>query len=352
MKKFLAILLTALLVVSTLAIMPLSTSASAGEAPTTFKFGDADVDIRLIEDFTDYDDQYVGFLESTFNRMDGVNGTSLQILSGGWVGSDYYDLPVDAGLDMTGARYLVFPILNYSDGDVYLNFQGRLEPAVEGVGPTYFLRPDQEIWLVDMDGFAETTTNTADTTLCSNRYGYMIPELFEGYMIIPTSALCLDRNYDVSASTGDIELVTLGFHVASDIATYLELYIDDVFVATELPEYVEPGSGEPEVTEPAETDPVDTDPVDTDPVDTDPVDTDPVDTDPVETEPETAPETNPETKAETKAPDTDKKDDDEKDDDDKKDEKSGCASVVAVAAALPVILGGAVLVLNRRREND
>ena len=90
-------------------------------------------------------------MASTFNKMDFGDGPILQILSGLWIGADYYDLPItDTNIDMTGVRHLVIPFINYSDDLVYVNFQGK-----NANGEVYYLRPDQDVWLVDGDGFAE-----------------------------------------------------------------------------------------------------------------------------------------------------------------------------------------------------
>ena len=365
MKKFLAIVVAAVLMISTLAMMPLSTSANQAEGgvPTSFMFGDTEVSLSLVTDYTGMTQTTDGFLECQANPI--ISGTdhSVQFLSGSWVGCDLYAHQLGAEIEnpvMTGAKNIVFSVQNYSDGDVYFCMSPKND------SDNLFMQPntDTPVLLVDYDGYMEESTPTADTSVCSGRYGWTIPELFEGYVIVPVSLFCVLGEWNTSAYGADPIIKGVGFHFASDISTYIEVYVDDILHCGDLPEYIEPGAGETEAPE-TEPEAPETEPEANPNFPVIPETNENEGNEDEETEPETAPETGAgevnggkedaaesDTTADEDTSEDDKKDDDEDKDDDKKKDDGGCASVVAVAAALPVILGGAVLVINRKHDEE
>ena len=81
----------------------------------------------------------------------------------------------------------------------------------------------------------------------NGRYGYTIPEEFQGYVFIPKELFCRHQQWSkpVFDEGKDPEFTAVGFNVYSDIAALYEVKILDMYTAEELPEYVAKPTPEP-----------------------------------------------------------------------------------------------------------
>ncbi len=347
MKKLLTMALTAALLFAALSLLVVNTAAEDYE--TSFKFGNATVDISLVEDFHSAE----GSTFMNWGQFSIVEEMFKIEVSGGLIW-DAYNLKtgmLNGNTTYTGTENFVFSIKdNRSDGDLFFSFQPHSPTLVVNDGNLFTGWVEgQTVWLVDEKGKATEAKKCPSVDLMSGRAGYIIPMGFEGYIVFPMKNLVIHGDWgttyynDLSA----VDIDAVGFHVALDDATYAEFCIDDVFVCGALPAYEKPT---PE-TKPAETTAPATEP-ETAPVTepetqapaTEPETAAPA-TEPVTDAPSTEPETNPtapdesvETSAltETMEPDILYEDD-------------GCTSVMGGLLVLPLIALGVVAL--RRRED-
>ncbi len=343
MKKFLTIVLTLALMLSMLSLLVLN--AAAEENETSFKFGNATVDLTLIDNFN----EGVG---NTFQNWGVVasDGEMLKLELGGLPCNDSYAIKtgmLGADTNFAGAVNFVFSIKdNRSDGDIFFSFQPH-SPTLEANDGNLFTGwvEGQTVWLVDEKGKATEAKKCPNVDLMSGRAGYVLPMGFEGYLVFPVKNLVIHGDWANTYYTdlSKLDIDSVGFHVAKDDATYAEFCIDDMFICGELPAYEKPT---PE-TKPVETAP-ETEPV-TAPVVTESetvLDTEsetPAET-PVDTEPETKEETVGDSDASSSTATVGGADSG----DDQPDE-GGCASLVGGLLVLPLIALGVVAL--RRRED-
>lgn len=211
--------------------------------PTSFAYGAATVRLEYVTDLTNVTGTKEGYMASSATGMDlGGSDYFVQFLSGAWIGCDLPSDVLGSTIENPGlerAKHMVFSVLNYSNGDIYF----CLSP--NNGGTELYMKPDTTtpVLLVDSDGYMTVSTPTMDTVLCSGRYGWLIPEMFDGYVVVPVSLFCSMGDWTNSACTGnDVYMEALGFHFASNDATYIEAYVDDVMFCGDLPTYYEPGT--------------------------------------------------------------------------------------------------------------
>ncbi len=330
MKKLLAWILTAVLVLSALSVLPLTASAEEA-AETSFKYGNADVELTLIEDCTSITaDTYLGWGTIT------SDGEMMVINTDGAQFTDAYGIRSEMlnKADLSGAKNIVFSIKNNrTDGDFFFTFQPH-DPNVTGFSGNIFTGwvEDAPLLLVDKDGKCMTAAKAPSLAVATDRAAYVIPWGFEGYLVFPVAAFAnhgdWTNSYYVDGRTPVLD--AMGFHVQPDDATYIEFSIDDIFVCGELPTYEAPAKETDAPTEPVTAAP-----------------TDPV-TEP-ETDPATEPETDPETDPETTAP-TDPTTEPTTELEEPAIDNEGCASVLVGLSALPIIALGAAVVLRKRED--
>ncbi len=325
MKKMWTFVLSAALLLASLSLAVLNTAAE--EIETSFKFGNATVELTLIDNFNEGQG-------NTFQNWGVVasDGEMLKFELGGLPCNDSYNVKtgmLNADTDFTGAVNLVFSVKdNRSDGDLFFAFQPHSVSLDANEGNLFTGWVEGEtVWLVDEKGKATEAKKCPSVDLMSGRAGYILPMGFEGYIVFPVGNLVRHGDwanpYYTDGAKPDFD--GLGFHIAKDDATYAELSLDDFFICGELPAYEKPT---PE-------------------------------TKPVETQPETMPETVAETVAETQATaETTAGTIAETAADPVQDtaavteapeKKGGCGAVMGGLCILPLVILGAVAI--RRRED-
>ncbi len=206
-------------------------------------FGDGGtVALKLVESFDNAEDS-----PSEYGTCTIENGEIL--LEGMASCVDRYGIKtpeLKAAGKLEGAKYIVFSIENGSDGDIWFCFQ----PEVAGYG-NVFLGGEIEggrFILVDKEGNMTVETEADGSPETNNgRYGYTVPEAFQGYVFIPKELVCQHQQWDkpLFGEGKDPKFEAVGFNVYSDEAAVFELRIFDMFTAEELPEYVPKPTPEP-----------------------------------------------------------------------------------------------------------
>ncbi len=373
MKKLLTILLTAALLLSAISLFVLNTAAEEETNETSFKFGNATIDLTLIDNFN----------EGVGNTFQGwgtaaSDGEMLKMELGGLPCNDSYGIKtgmLGADTDFTGAVNFVFSIKdNRSDGDIFFSFQPH-SPTLAANDGNLFTGWVDTVWLVENNGKAKEAKKCPNVDLMSGRAGYILPMGFEGYIVFPVSNLVVHGDWETTYYTdlSALDIDSVGFHVSKDDATYAEFSIDDMFVCGDLPAYeaptpetkpaeTQPAETQPVETQPAETQPAETQPAETQPADTGAADTNVADTNAAETAGETQADTvipaesdttvGDDTAAESKADTTAESKADTAADTKAEDQKEGgCASsLVGGLCVLPLIALAAVTL--RRREDE
>ncbi len=338
MNKFISLALTAVLLISAITLLTLTASAG-GEH--TMTYGAASIELTLIEDFqtAEANPSY------GWGAMTAVDGMLKIETTQAFV--DAYEVQghmVSGGVTFAGAENFVFSVKNNrSDGDTFFCFQ----PHDTTVGNLYLgIMEDHPVLLIDEKGKVTEAKHTATPDLVNGRYAYVVPMGFEGYIVIPSALLVMHNQWDTPYyKTPDaVSLDSLGFHMAPDDATYVEMCIDDIFTCGALPAYEEP---KPETAAPTEA-PTQPDTVPETAAPTAPVDTAVPETDSLVTEMATTFDdtiladtladgsvgTSADTAVGTETP-----------------EKNGCFATITVSVALLPFLAAATLFF-RKREID
>lgn len=146
------------------------------------------------------------------------------------------------------AKYIGFEIKNASDGDVYYCYQHKSPGGEAFTSPS----GEPEIVLVDKNGVTQDIVFSDSATVYS-RYGFIIPEGFDGYVLIPTSRITRLNDWNNSVWSENLTINGIGAHVSigqnstpEADASFIEFYIDNFFVYNgEFPEYVAPVTPEP-----------------------------------------------------------------------------------------------------------
>lgn len=328
MKKILTILLTAALLLSALTL--LTVSVSAERSTSAMKFGSADVELTLVENFETFSaspfmDWGSVTPENGKMKFETPNVVDLYGINSAMLAENH---------DFTGAVNFVFSVENRSDGDIFFVFQ----PA-EANGNNLFISgtmTDTPALLVNEDGEMEKARPNSNPSVVSGRYAYVIPMGFKGYVVIPVALITAHNDWDNSYFSGDPVLAKAGFHVAVDDATYLELFLDDMFICGALPAYEEPTE---EPTEAPTEEPTSEEMTEAPTAEetTEAPTEQPTESTPVGTEEPTEQPTEAPTAEPTDAPATDESE----------EAKGGCGAVVGAIGILPLLVG-AVLTLRRK----
>lgn len=205
-------------------------------------YGKEKVTMTLVDNL---DEVTIG--NATFGSFEGKGGSIVITTSDI---ADNYDIKLTQSLTNAdaykGKTYIALDVLNNSDGDIYFCAM----PHVDG-SPNLFLRPNDTTKTVLVDSTGEMTEAvwTEEASL-SGRYGFLIPEGFEGYLFIPFTSFCEHNKWDTSYITEAKPLEHLGMHTAYDTASYIEFFVNDLYTVAELPEYkaAEEGTPTPEPT--------------------------------------------------------------------------------------------------------
>ena len=247
MKKILTLALTAALLLSAMTLLTIGVSAERDTA--TMKFGSENVELTLVEKF----ESFTATPSMGWGAVTPEDG-KMKFESENVVDLYGIDSPMlKENHDFAGAKNFVFSVENRSDGDIFFVFQ----PA-EPSGNNLFISgtmTDSAFLLVDENGKVETSRANTKLDVVSNRYGYIVPMGFKGYIVVPVALITAHMQWDTSYFSGDPVLAKAGFHVAVDDATYLEFFLDDMFICGELHAIEEPTEEPTEVPteEPTET---------------------------------------------------------------------------------------------------
>ena len=150
------------------------------------KYGkDTTITVKVLEDFLESEIDYTHvWRDGTVNLEDG------KIICEGVVISDSYLISVPKANEhkelYQNAKYWGFEIKNACDGDIYYMFQMRLNDQKILLSPF----TGDDIILVDKHGFVHEIV-FSDAPQCYLRYGFIIPENFDGYVLFPTNKLIL-----------------------------------------------------------------------------------------------------------------------------------------------------------------
>ncbi|MBR0158898.1 MAG: hypothetical protein IJM24_07445 [Clostridia bacterium] len=229
-------ILELLVVIVTVSIFLSPFKASAAEAnPGTVSvdYGDRSLQITLVETFDESVDN-----NPSYGRCEIENGDIA--LSGASACVDRYNITapmLKAAGTLTGAKYVVLSLTNESDGEVWFCFQ----PEVPGHG-NVFMGGEMglKLYLVALDGSVTVLDNpAAEPAENNNRYGYGIPEDFDGFLFMPTSIFCDHLKWSTPIFTNDDPaFLSVGFNVYGDEPSSYFVTVHDLYIYTQdLPEY-------------------------------------------------------------------------------------------------------------------
>ena len=230
MKKIVSFVAVFALLVSAFAL-----AASAEAASDTFgiDYGDKQVEIKLIETFDESVD-----VNPSYGSCEIENGEIA--LSGSGACVDRYGITapmLNAAGTLTGTKYVVLSLTNESDGEVWFCFQ----PEVPGHGNIFMGgEMDLKLYLVAKNGTVSVIDGpVAEPAVNNNRYGYGIPEDFDGYLFMPSSIFCDHLKWSTPIFTNDDPaFLSVGFNVYGDEPSSFFVTVHDLYICTqELPEY-------------------------------------------------------------------------------------------------------------------
>ncbi len=256
MKRIITLVLAAVLLLSAMAAFTVTVAAE--EVESSFKFGTADVNLTLVENFNSVEaSPSYGWGSAT--SVDGM----LRLATEGQAFCDTYQIKtgmLSSATTYSGVENFVFSIKdNRSDGDILFSLQ-PCDASMEGSGTNLFTgwMEEHPLWLVDANGKAEKAKQALSLDLANGRATYVIPMGFEGYLVFPVAAFVNHGDWTNSyySDASKLAVSRFGFHVALDDAMYAEFCIDDAFVCGALPAYEAPVEGmttAPEATAPETT---------------------------------------------------------------------------------------------------
>ncbi len=159
--------------------------------------------------------------------------------------ADAYSISIpNASKDIySKAKYIGFEIKNAGDGNVYYCFQCVTDDKDAFMSPS----GETEIMLVDKRG-TKYDIVFSDSPSVFSRYAIIIPEGFDGYVLIPTDRVTALNDWDNSVWSESMNLKGVGAHVSLGEnstpevdSSYIEFYIDNFFAFNgEFPAYVAP----------------------------------------------------------------------------------------------------------------
>ena len=236
-------------------VLGLNIPFNANEASDLeIKYGkDSSITVQIIEDFSESEIDYNHvWRDGTVELEEG------KIICEGIQISDSYIISVPKANEnkelYQNAKYWGFEIRTACDGDIYYMFQTRINDQKVLLSP--FIGDD--IILVDKTGYAHEII-FSDGPQAYQRYAFIIPKDFEGYVLFPTNRLILftdnATNWDDEETMWDssVSLEGIGAHVSIGQnpypmvdSSFVEFYIDNFFVFNgEFPEYAAPPTPTP-----------------------------------------------------------------------------------------------------------
>ncbi len=281
MKRIITVCLALTLLLSLGALLTFAET----ETDITVKYGKADLSLSLVDPY-DEEQHLPGFMNwGNGNMSEG----RIYMECGGGSLYDIYNMTTAAlkeDLTVGGNTHIVFAAENTSDGDIFFGFQPDVmyNGAAVHAYLSSELAKENPIKLIHKDGTVEDAKFWMQRS--AGREVVAIPYEFDGYIVIPHTALSTDieKHIPVTAD-GKVEYTGFGLHALPDDASYMEFTITAAYACAALPAYEAPEK----------------------PVETLPETTAPETTAPETSAPETsAPETKPETLPETTAPETEK----------------------------------------------
>lgn len=230
--------------IATIVITLLISVASFGQEPLDLeiKYGtDKTVVVKVLDDFSESGPPDKVWRDGFVEMRDG------KIYCEGITIADCYLVEVPKANEhksmYADAEYIGFEIQNKCDGDIYYCFQGVID------GQDAFTSPEGEknIVLVDKNGLLHEV-EFSETAAIYSRYGFIIPEGFDGYIFIPTERITRLGSWDTSIWHSDVTIEGVGVHVSIGEnpypevdASYVEFWIDNFFVFSgDFPEYEAP----------------------------------------------------------------------------------------------------------------
>ncbi len=235
MKRLLA-LLTALALLLALTVLP---GAAETEADMTVPYGKSELALTLIDGF-DETKPLPGFMDWGTGKME--NGEIYMECSGSGL-YDHYSMStaaLAANPTLGGHTHTVFAAANTSDGAIRFTFQPDVENDV-GSEHAYVgaaLAETTPIKLLWKDGTVENARFGAQS---AGRDVFVLPNEFEGYIIIPHAVIATDISGQTPiAADGKLTYTGFGLHAVPEDSTYLELTITAVYACSELPAYEAP----------------------------------------------------------------------------------------------------------------
>lgn len=244
-SKLISLVIAAVIILS----FTVTTRVSAeGEVQDlVIKYGTTTITAKLLEDFaTSEVEQETVWHEGTVDMKNG------KIFYEGINIADAYVISVPKAQEnkelYQKAKYWGFELKNDCDGDIYYCFQTKFASFDIFMSP----QGSDPIILVDKNGVTYDIIFSDSASLYS-RYGIIIPEGFDGYVIFPTSRLTRLNDWGNTAWTETTELRGIGAHVSigqsaspAVDASFIEFYIDNFFVFNgEFPAYEAPVTPEP-----------------------------------------------------------------------------------------------------------
>ena len=226
MKKYVLLLLAM--------VLSLSLVGGVYAADTEITYGAEKVKLTLVDNL---DDVEIGKgMFGTFESVDGAIKITTQDCA------DDYDIKLSQSESnaaaYAGKKYFVLNIQNNSDGDVKFCVMTRVNNSEDNL----FLRSSDpaKTALVDLDGAMTEAEWVSDPSEMNGRFGFTLPEGFEGYVFIPFTSICQHEKWDTSYITEAAPLQQLGMHVLTDGSSYAEVFVNDLYVADTLPVYQAP----------------------------------------------------------------------------------------------------------------
>ena len=216
--------------IATIVITLLISVASFGQEPLDLeiKYGtDKTVVVKVLDDFSESGPPDKVWRDGFVEMRDG------KIYCEGITIADCYLVEVPKANEhksmYADAEYIGFEIQNKCDGDIYYCFQGVID------GQDAFTSPEGEknIVLVDKNGLLHEV-EFSETAAIYSRYGFIIPEGFDGYVFIPTERITRLGSWDTSIWHSDVTIEGVGVHVSIGEnpypevdASYVEFWIDN-----------------------------------------------------------------------------------------------------------------------------
>lgn len=232
MKRFVCVV-TMVCLLAGLFVLP----SVAADGDVAIRYGAEDLALTLIDPLDDTEQAFDG--SYGFGRALIRDGKMTISVSGQYF--DGYNMVTEAlpRASFTGAVYLVFSLVNESDGDIYFG----LQPTVTEGGGNMFLSGElakqNPVKLVGEGGKTQDA-RWSGTRAINGRDCFLVPYKFSGYVLIPLKLVADLNALSTPVIAEDCGIVSYGFHVMADDAVTVQVTLNDVYVCGALPEYREP----------------------------------------------------------------------------------------------------------------